>query len=78
LIPLDEVQSGAAATVVSVFERDRRLLEYLNNIGIRPGASIRILARNYDETLTLDIAGKAIPLGRSAAAKIWADPAHRS
>lgn len=78
LIPLDEVQSGATATVISVFERDRRLLEYLNNIGIHPGAGVRVLARNYDETLTLDIAGKAIPLGRSAAAKIWADPAHRA
>src|SRR5438067_13284430 len=36
--PLDEVPPESQATVVSVFERDRRLLEYLNGLGIHPGA----------------------------------------
>ena len=71
--PLDEAPSQAEATVVSVFERDRRLLEYLNGIGIHPGAVVRMLASNYDETLTLKIDGKAVQLGRSAAAKVWVE-----
>jgi hypothetical protein len=30
-----------------------------------------VLARNYDETLTLKVNGKAVQLGRPAASKIW-------
>jgi DtxR family Mn-dependent transcriptional regulator len=69
--PLDEASSHADATVVSVFERDRRLLEYLHGIGIRPGAVVRMMAANYDDTLSLKIDGKAVQLGRAAAAKVW-------
>ncbi len=74
LRPLDEVPSEHDATVVSVFERDRRLLEYLNGLGIHPGAGLRMLAANYDDTLTLGIGGKSVQLGRSAAAKVWVQP----
>jgi DtxR family Mn-dependent transcriptional regulator len=71
LKPLYEVDPELDARVVSVFERDRRLLEYLNGIGVYPGAVIRTLARNYDETLTLGIDGRAVQLGRGAAEKVW-------
>jgi DtxR family transcriptional regulator, iron-dependent repressor len=71
--PLDEAPSLAEATVVSVFERDRRLLEYLNGIGIHPGAVVRMMASNYDETLSLKIDDKTVQLGRSAAAKVWVE-----
>jgi DtxR family Mn-dependent transcriptional regulator len=71
--PLDEMPAQSDATVVSVFERDRRLLEYLNGIGICPGASIRTVASNYDDTLTLRVDGKTVQLGRGAAAKIWVE-----
>jgi DtxR family Mn-dependent transcriptional regulator len=57
--------------VISVFERDRRLLEYLHGLGIHPGAVVRMLASNYDDTLTLHIAGQLVQLGRAAAAKVW-------
>ncbi len=73
LKPLDEAPSQADATVVSVFERDRRLLEYLNGIGIHPGAVVRMMASNYDETLSLKIDGKPAQLGRAAAAKVWVE-----
>ena len=72
--PLDEIPSGAEATVVSVFERDRRLLEYLNGLGIYPGAAVRLLASNYDETISLRIGGKPVQLGRAAASKVWVEP----
>jgi DtxR family Mn-dependent transcriptional regulator len=71
---LDEIPSDADATVVSVFERDRRLLEYLNGLGIYPGAAVRMLASNYDDTITLRVGGKAVQLGRSAASKVWVEP----
>jgi DtxR family Mn-dependent transcriptional regulator len=69
--PLDEVPSSSEATVVSVFERDRRLLEYLHGIGVHPGAKVKMLASNYDDTLTLRIENKQVQLGRTAAAKVW-------
>ena len=59
------------SVVVSVFERDRRLLEYLHGLGIHPGAMVRMMASNYDDTLTLHIAGQPVQLGRAAAAKVW-------
>jgi len=72
-IPLDE--AGGSVKVMSVFERDRQLLEYLDGLGIRPGAQLRMLARNYDETVSLKVDRKPIQLGRTAASKVWVAPA---
>ena len=71
--PLDEAPSETEAIVVSVFERDRRLLEYLNGLGIHPGATVTIMSANYDDTLTLRIQGKPVQLGKGAAAKVWVE-----
>ena len=35
--PLDEISEPRPRAVMSVFERDRKLLEYLDGLGIRPG-----------------------------------------
>src|SRR5580700_8592510 len=75
LRPLDEAPADSQSVVVSVFERDRRLLEYLHGLGIRPGAVVRMLACNYDDTLSLRIAGKALQLGKAAASKVWIEVA---
>ena len=69
--PLDEISERGVAQVTSVFERDRRLLEYLDGLGIRPGVKLKMVSRNYDETLTLKVGGKAVQLGRPAAMKVW-------
>jgi DtxR family Mn-dependent transcriptional regulator len=71
--PLDEAPSETEAIVVSVFERDRRLLEYLNGLGIHPGAAVTIMSSNYDDTLTLRVHDKPVQLGKSAAAKVWVE-----
>jgi DtxR family Mn-dependent transcriptional regulator len=71
LRPLDEAPEESDSIVVSVFERDRRLLEYLHGLGIQPGAVVRMMAANYDETLTLRIAGRPVQLGKAAASKVW-------
>jgi DtxR family Mn-dependent transcriptional regulator len=69
--PLDELETGATVKVMSVFERDRSLLEYLDGLGIRPSAELEMVTRNYDETLTLKVDGKAVQLASAAAAKVW-------
>jgi DtxR family Mn-dependent transcriptional regulator len=69
--PLYEADPDTSYQVVSVFERDRRLLEYLDDLGIRPGATLQLSARNYDETVTLRVAGKSVQLGKHAAEKVW-------
>jgi DtxR family transcriptional regulator, Mn-dependent transcriptional regulator len=71
LLPLSETQPGTRYAVQSVYERDRMLLEFLEQKGIRPGTSLNVEARNYDGTLSLVIAGKATELGGPAAEKIW-------
>ena len=75
LRPLDEAPAKSESIVVSVFERDQRLLEYLHGLGIHPGAVVRLMASNYDDTLTLRIAGQPVQLGKAAAAKVWIEPA---
>ena len=74
LCPLEEAMAGDAR-VVSVYERDRQLLEYLNQLGIRPGAMVGVAARNPDETITLRVNGSVISLGKAAAGRVWVQPA---
>ncbi|MEX2263122.1 MAG: metal-dependent transcriptional regulator [Bryobacteraceae bacterium] len=74
LRPLDEGRAEEMLGVVSVFERDRQLLEYLEDLGVRPGVAVNVVSRNYDDTVTLRIDGRSIHLGRSAASKIWVKP----
>jgi DtxR family Mn-dependent transcriptional regulator len=69
--PLDEIAAGESAKVMSVFERDRSLLEYLDGLGMRPFAEQEMVTRNYDDTLTLRVAGKSVQLASTAAAKVW-------
>lgn len=57
--------------VVSVFERDRRLLEFLHGLGVRPGVSLSVTARNYDDTLTLRVGSRTVQMGKPAAEKVW-------
>ena len=71
LVALHELAPGRQAAVVSVFERDRGLLEYLDSLGIKPGALVEMVARNVDQTITLKHNGRHVPLGRGAAEKVW-------
>ena len=69
LKPLDESHPGETVTVVSVFERDRALLEYLDAQGIRPGA--RFAITSTDNGISARIGAKDVHLKRSVASKIW-------
>jgi DtxR family Mn-dependent transcriptional regulator len=72
--PMFEMQPGTAGRVVSIFERDRQLLEYLDGLGIRPGADFAIEARFYDDTIGLKLGERHVQLGRKAAERIWVGP----
>ncbi|HUI84114.1 MAG TPA: metal-dependent transcriptional regulator [Candidatus Binatia bacterium] len=71
LLLLSETQPGSRYAVRSVYERDRRLLEFLEQKGIRPGARLRVHARNYDGTLSLAVESRRVELGGPAADRIW-------
>jgi DtxR family Mn-dependent transcriptional regulator len=69
LKPLEEARTNECLAVVSVFERDRNLLEYLDKSGIRPGVRLEVVASNRGLDVVTD--GHSISLDRPVAAKIW-------
>jgi DtxR family Mn-dependent transcriptional regulator len=69
LKPLDEAQPGDRLQVVSVFERDRKLLEYLNGVGIRPGVVISVV--HVDGAIVLD---GDVHIDAAVAARVWVKP----
>jgi DtxR family Mn-dependent transcriptional regulator len=71
LMLLSEAEAGHSYRVSGIYERDRNLLEFLEARGIRPGSDIRLSECNYDKTLSLQTASRAVVLGRSAADRIW-------
>src|ERR1700674_3413361 len=75
LLLLADAQPGTAYSVSGIYERDRQLLEFLEARGIRPSAKLRILERNYDQTLTLSPTSGNVSLGRAAAERVWLSPA---
>ncbi len=68
---LDEVDTPCELKIVSVYERDRQLLEYLDSRGLRPGTVAGWTARNYDETISLVVEGQPVQLGLLAARRVW-------
>jgi hypothetical protein len=80
LVLLSQALDGKKYVVSGIYERDRRLLEFLDARGIRPGAMLDLTERNYDRTLTLTTDAGSVALGGSAAEKVWvvaADPTRR-
>ena len=71
LVLLSQAETGKHFTVSGIYERDRRLLEFLEERGIRPGAHLHLSGRNYDQTLALSTGVGTVALGRSAAEKVW-------
>ena len=68
---LSEAKEGVQYRVVSVYERDRKLLDFFEHEGIRPGTRLMVQTRNYDGTVSLAIEDKDVRLGASAAERIW-------
>jgi DtxR family Mn-dependent transcriptional regulator len=74
LVLLADAEPGRTYDVSGIYERDRRLLEFLETRGVRPSARIVVVGRNYDETLTLNTDAGTVALGNAAAGKVWVSP----
>lgn len=68
---LSEAEAGSKYRVASVYERDRKLLEFFDKEGIRPGVRIAFDAANYDGTISISVDKRQVRLGISAAEKVW-------
>jgi hypothetical protein len=78
LVLLADAPPAANYCVSGIYERDRKLLEFLETRGIRPASKLRLLERNYDQTLTLATSAGNISLGRAAAERVWVSPAEHT
>ena len=80
---LSEAPEGVNLIVASIYERDARLLEFLHSLGIGPRVPVRIVTRNYDETIQMLTPKGPVTLGKSAASRVWVrretpnEPKHR-
>jgi DtxR family transcriptional regulator, Mn-dependent transcriptional regulator len=73
---LSEAEAGSRYRVCSVYERDRKLLEFLEERGIRPGTRLKVESQNYDGTAILKVERKHIALGSPVAGRIWVARQH--
>ena len=74
--PLSQAKPGDHLEVLRVQERDPEFLAFAGGRGLRPGARLRVRQREYDETMTLEVAGPGAAkspahLGRPATSRIW-------
>jgi DtxR family Mn-dependent transcriptional regulator len=72
--PLSEATEDRRYMVVSLHERDPKLLLFLHSNGIGPGQSLRVVRQNYDQTVSIELPMGSSILGRPAAEAIWLRP----
>lgn len=68
---LSEAEAGKNYIVAGIYERDRKLLEFLETRAIRPGAQLRVAGKNYDQTVSLRTDVGYVSLGGGAAERVW-------
>jgi DtxR family Mn-dependent transcriptional regulator len=78
LVLLSDADLETNYTVSGIYERDRGLLEFLEHRGVRPGAKLRVMERNYDQTLTLATPEGTVSLGPAASERVWLSQSGRA
>ena len=73
-VALSELPVGRTVEILCVYEKDPKFLQFLESRRLRPGARIRVLHREYDETTTVSVAGRKVYLGKPATSRIWGRP----
>ncbi|QNI31185.1 metal-dependent transcriptional regulator [Alloacidobacterium dinghuense] len=68
---LSEAKELTEYTVCSLYERDPKLLQFLNEVGIEPQGAVRIVKKNYDQTVAIETAKGSFTIGAPAAQKVW-------
>jgi DtxR family transcriptional regulator, Mn-dependent transcriptional regulator len=76
-VRLSEAIEGKSYTVISLQERDPKLLKYLHLVGVGPTRSLRVVKQNYDQTVSIELPTGVSILGRPAADAVWLLPADR-
>lgn len=74
-MPLSEASEGQRYKVISLQERDPKLLLFLHHMGIGPNRSLQVLKQNYDQTVSIELPTGVSILGRPAAEAVWLRPA---
>jgi len=74
-LPLSEAVEGHSYTVVSLHERDPKLLQFLHSNGVDPSQTLRVVSQNYDQTVSIELPTGNSILGRPAAEAVWLRPA---
>jgi DtxR family Mn-dependent transcriptional regulator len=72
--PLSEAGEGRRYTVVSLQERDPKLLLFLHSNGIGPGRSLIVVSQNYDQTVSIELPAGISILSHPVAEAIWLRP----
>ncbi len=70
-VPLSAIEPGESVEILRVYEKDAKFLEFVAAMGLRPGARVHVLRREYDETMTLGLGQKKIHLGKPATSRMW-------
>jgi DtxR family Mn-dependent transcriptional regulator len=74
LVPLGDATPGADYVIASLYERDAKLLEFLHKLGLGPKIAVKLVERNYDDTIRVLTPRGPVTLGRSAADRMWVRP----
>src|ERR1700733_11721782 len=73
-VRLSDAEVGNSYEILRVYEKDPAFLEFLDQRHLRPTARVRVLDREYDETMSLTVAGHGsarIHLGKPATERLW-------
>jgi DtxR family Mn-dependent transcriptional regulator len=71
---LSEAAVGKSYEVLRVYEKDPQFLKFLDERKLRPSARLRVLQRQYDQTMEIAVGGRAptaMYLGKPATERIW-------
>ena len=72
LSSIADMREGTAATVMRMSDRDPDFLRYLDELGIRPGARVRVMARGpFDGPITIEVDGTSQVIGTNSAARVF-------
>jgi DtxR family Mn-dependent transcriptional regulator len=68
---LSDLAASDEAEILCVYEKDEQFLQFLDGLHLRPGETVRVQKKEYDETMTLRADGRTMHLGKPATSRIW-------
>jgi len=77
-VPLSEAVEGCQYTVISLQERDHKLLLSLHEAGIGPGKNLRVVLQGDNQSVSIELPAGSTTLPRAAAEAVWLHPLQQS